>query len=221
MGEIEPALPEDENCHKTSEGMMMMRKENNNSGSDESRAVASDLSFKEDVNFHELWEDECMRYLAREPDFRARLQYEVRVIAISPLFEVKGRHVSTFVSLYENTFGKKIEDSGFSNAARLCRAMPHVVERVILSEQRRIHLVDSSKNHRVVAGIRSGLRRIVYDVLVQHPGGLGFSEMEEECSRLLMEPLCKILTDHGYHSPNVECMLTDMPDIAYISEVGL
>lgn len=174
----------------------------------------------EEENSSELWEDECMRYLEQEPAFRARLQYEVRLVIISPVFEIGGRSISLFTCIYEKKFSKPVENSGFGNAARLCRAMPHVIERDLLSEQGKLHLVDSPKNHRIVAGIRSGLRRVVYDILKLHPDGLGYDEVEVECSRLLGQPLSGVLSDHGYRTPTVEYMLRDMLDIAFINEAG-
>lgn len=172
-------------------------------------------------NILDPWEDECMKYLEREPESRARLQYEVRVIVISPLFELGDRKASSFTTLYEKKFKKPVESSGFSNAARLCRAMPHVIERTLLNERGMLQLVDSSKNHRIVAGIRSGLRRVVYDVLKLHPDGLTFDEVEEECSKLLGLPLDDVLLENGYDTPNVQGMLRDMIDIAFINETGM
>lgn len=160
-----------------------------------------------------------MRYLEREPEFRARLQYEVRVILTSPAFETAGRTVPAFNKLYEKRFGKTVKTTGFSSVARLCRSMPQVVQRNLLQEKGKLQIVDTAKNHRIVAGIRSGLRRAVYDILRSHQG-LDFEEMEEQCTRVFGQSLSEVLTEHGYHMPSVECMLRDMPDIAYLDEGG-
>lgn len=177
--------------------------------------TASEISDEDGIS--NLWEDECMRYLERAPEFRARLQYEVRVILISPAFHVAGRTVTAFSRLYEKKFGRTVDTVGFSTAARLCRSMPHVVQRTLLIDEGRLRLVDTPKNHRIVAGIRSGLRRIIYDILRTHPG-IDLDMIESLCDRVIGQPLNEVLSDHGYQSASVECLLRDMPDIVFLDE---
>lgn len=171
----------------------------------------------DDCSYDSLWEDECMRYLERAPEFRARLQYEVRVILSSPAFQVAGCTVSAFSRIYQKTFKKTFDTVGFSTAARLCRSMPHVVQRALLIDDGKLQLVDTPKNHRIVGGIRSGLRRVVYDVLSVHRG-IYINAVEGLCDQLIGQPLKEVLVDHGYHTASVECMLRDMPDIAFLDE---
>lgn len=166
-----------------------------------------------------LWEDECMRYLEQAPEFRARLQYEVRVVLSSPAFQVAGCTVSEFPRVYQKTFKKTFDNVGFSTAGRLCRSMPHVVQRALLVEDGKLQLVDTPKNHRIVGGIRSGLRRFVYDVLSVHRG-IDLNVVERQCDQLIGQPLKEVLLNHGYHTASVECMLRDMPDIAILDASG-
>ncbi|KAG0555455.1 hypothetical protein KC19_12G170400 [Ceratodon purpureus] len=171
----------------------------------------------DDSNFQNLWEDECMRYLERAPEFRARLHYEVRVILISPAFHVAGRTVTAFARLYEKKFGRTIDSVGFSTAARLCRSMPHVVQRALLIDEGKLRLVDTPKNHRIVAGIRSGLRRFVYGIIKRHQG-FDMDIIETLLYRVIGQPLTEVLIDHGYQTPTIECLLRDAPDIVYLDE---
>ena len=171
----------------------------------------------ENASFSNLWEDECMRYLERAPEFRARLHYEVRVILISPAFHIAGRSIKAFAWLYEKKFGRTVESVGFSTAARLCRSMPHVVQRALLIDEGKLQLVDTPKNHRIVAGIKTGLRRIVYGIVKSHQG-VEIEEIKTLIEKVIMQPLTEVLIDHGYQNPSIECLLRDMPDIVYLDE---
>lgn len=171
----------------------------------------------DDASFSSLWEDECMRYLERAPEFRARLHYEVRVILVSPAFHIAGRTVTAFARLYEQKFGRTIESVGFSTAARLCRSMPHVVQRALLIDEGKLQLVDTPKNHRIVAGIKSGLRRIVYSV-IKNQQGFDIKEVEILLNKVIDQPLNEVLVDHGYQNPTIECLLRDLPDIIFLDE---
>ncbi|XP_073386626.1 uncharacterized protein [Physcomitrium patens] len=184
---------------------------------DDMVASPTTIEVPENGSFINLWEDECMTYLERPPEYRARLQYQVRVILISPAFHVAGRTVTAFSSFYEKKFGRTVEASGFSTSARLCRSMPHVVQRLLLIDEGKLQLVDTPKNHRIVAGIRSGLRRIVYEILRTHQW-LHLDTIESLCEGAIGQPLHEVLIDHGYHTASVECMLHDMPDIAHLDE---
>jgi hypothetical protein len=158
-----------------------------------------------------------MRYLERAPEFRARLHYEVRVVLISPAFHAAGHTVTAFAYLYEKKFGRTIESVGFSTAARLCRSMPHVVQRALLIDEGKLQLVDTPKNHRIIAGIRSGLRRIVYGIIKSHQG-VDIETIESLLDRVIGQSLCEVLIDHGYQNPTIECLLRDIPDLVYLDE---
>ncbi|KAJ7521702.1 hypothetical protein O6H91_19G064600 [Diphasiastrum complanatum] len=168
----------------------------------------------------DLWNKEFQKYLDQKPEFRARLQYQVRCILIVPAFEAGGCSVSAFEQFYRKKFRRGIKATGFSTAARLCRAMPHVVQRRLLDEERKLYLVESSKNFRVVAGIRSGLRRIVYDIVKLHSQGLLVDEFVQECSRVMGRPLATVLTELAYGTPNVDSMIRDMLDIISLRNHG-
>ncbi|KAL3695392.1 hypothetical protein R1sor_009468 [Riccia sorocarpa] len=181
------------------------------SESEESEKNLADTSLvqnEEDDGDDDVYET----FLELSPEMRAKLEYQVRVVLVCPLFE-SSRKLSEFSTVYKKKFGRDVEQSGFGTAGRLCRAMPHIVQRSRLEKDGELWLVDSAKNRRAVAGIRSGLRRIVYDVLKESSEKMSFEQLEEKCSEALGKPLVEILTEHGYDVPTVECLVKDMPDL--------
>jgi hypothetical protein len=107
---------------------------------------------------------EFQQYLDPAPQFRARVQYRVRIVLIHPLFVLGGQSESAFLNIYDKIFGKNLLSTGFRSVTELCQAMPHVVNRKGIDEQGELCLVESSNNLRAVASIRSGLKRIVKTV---------------------------------------------------------
>ncbi|CAM6087996.1 unnamed protein product [Calypogeia fissa] len=172
----------------------------------------------------EVAEDkEYVAYLELSPEFQAKLQYRVRVVLISPRFELKNRKLSEFFDIFRSKFGVNDEEGSFcfSSVPSLCRAMPSVIQRRQLGDTEELILVDSAENRRAVSGIRSGLRRIVYDALKSVPEELTCAELEGRCSELLGRPLVEVLGEHGYDTPTVESLVKDMPDITCFKEAGL
>lgn len=159
---------------------------------------------------------EFQQYLDPSPQFRARLQYRVRIVLIHPLFVLGGQSESSFLNIYNKIFGKSLLSSGFRSVTELCQAMPHVVNRKVIDEQGELCLVESSNNLRAVASIRSGLRRIVYNILQSHPQGITSHNFEEEFYNETGKTLTDVLKDHAYSIPRAECMVRDMLDIAYL-----
>lgn len=159
---------------------------------------------------------EFQQYLDPAPQFRARVQYRVRIVLIHPLFVLGGQSESAFLNIYDKIFGKNLLSTGFRSVTELCQAMPHVVNRKGIDEQGELCLVESSNNLRAVASIRSGLRRIVYNILQSHPQGMTSHNFEEEFYNETGKTLTDVLKDHAYSIPRAECMVRDMLDIAYL-----
>lgn len=159
---------------------------------------------------------ECQQYLDPVPQFRARIQYRVRTVLIHPLFVLGGQSESAFLNIYNKIFGKDILSAGFRSVTELCQAMPHVVSRKGIDERGELCLVESSNNLRAVASIRSGLRRIVYNILKSHTQGMTSHNFEEEFYNETGKTLTDVLKDHAYSIPRAECMIRDMLDIAYL-----
>ncbi|KAG6557557.1 hypothetical protein Mapa_000833 [Marchantia paleacea] len=199
-------------------GLKIKKYENELYSENEKELSVSGLVVQDEDDHDE--DEDYDAFLELSPETRAKLQYQVRVVLVSPLFEGKDRKLSAFSSVYKKKFGRDLEETGFSSAARLCRAMPHVVQRSRLEKEGELILVDSAKNRRAVAGIRSGLRRIVHDVLKESSEKMSFEQLEERCSELLGAPLVEILTEHGYDTPTVECLVKDMPDIVACEKDG-
>ncbi|EFJ28529.1 hypothetical protein SELMODRAFT_411392 [Selaginella moellendorffii] len=190
-------------------------------GWDEEEAEKSECTSQSSWDEEEDEQDEVQSFLEETPEFRAKVQYQVRVVALIPGFENSGRKVSTFPHFYKLRFGKSLlEKTGFSSADLLCKSMPHVIQRQALDEHGQVLLVESPKNTRIVAGIRSGLRRIVFHVLRQYPKGVSAGILDEECSKLLARPLSVVLSELTYDTPNVECMVRDMADIASFRQLS-
>ncbi|GLJ41225.1 hypothetical protein SUGI_0853340 [Cryptomeria japonica] len=160
---------------------------------------------------------EIQRYFDQSPEFRFRLQYQVRVILLHPLFVLGGQKQSAFLNIYKKIFRKNFLSSGFSSVRDLCKAMPHVVNGKLLDEKGELYLVESSKNLRVVAGIRSGLRRIVFNIVQSHPLGISSDKFEEEIYNEIGKTLTDVLTEHAYAKPKVEWMVRDMLDIVFFN----
>ncbi|BBN11622.1 hypothetical protein MPTK1_5g13470 [Marchantia polymorpha subsp. ruderalis] len=199
-------------------GLKIKKYENELYSDNEKELSVSGLVVQDEDDHDE--DEDYDAFLELSAETRAKLQYQVRVVLVSPLFEGKDRKLSAFSGVYKKKFGRDLEETGFSSAARLCRAMPHVVQRSRLEKEGELILVDSAKNRRAVAGIRSGLRRIVHDVLKESSEKMSFEQLEERCSELLGAPLVDILTEHGYDTPTVECLVKDMPDIVACEKDG-
>ncbi|KAL2610369.1 hypothetical protein R1flu_028942 [Riccia fluitans] len=183
--------------------------------SDRNFAVGGLVQNEQDDGDNDVYE----AYLELSPEMRAKLEYQVRVVLVCPIFE-SSKKLSRFSMVYKKKFGRDVEQTGFGSAARLCSAMPHIVQRSRLEKDEELWLVDSAKNRRAVAGIRSGLRRIVYDVLKESSQKMLFEQLEEMCSEALGKPLVEILTEHGYETPTVECLVKDMPDLVICEKEG-
>lgn len=157
---------------------------------------------------------EFQQYSDPSPQFRARLQYRVRIVLIHPLFVQGGQSESAFLNIYNKIFGKSLVSTGFRSVTEFCQAMPYVVNRKVIDERGELCLVESSNNLRAVAGIRSGLRRIVYNILQSHPQGITSHNFEQEFYNETGKTLTDVLKDHTYSIPRAECMVRDMLDIA-------
>ncbi|KAH9325137.1 hypothetical protein KI387_005315 [Taxus chinensis] len=156
---------------------------------------------------------EIQQYFDQSPEFRFRLQYQVRVILIHPLFVLGGQKQSAFLNIYNKIFRKGFLSTGFSSVSKVCKAVPHVVNGKLLDEKSELCLVESSKNLRVVAGIRSGLRRIVYNIVQSYPQGISSDNFEGEFYNEIGKTLTDVLKEHGYTIPKVEWMVRDMLDL--------
>eukprot|EP00850_Spirogloea_muscicola_P015522 SM000119S25665 [mRNA] locus=s119:434127:435448:+ [translate_table: standard] len=153
-----------------------------------------------------------------DPYARARLQYGVLLILSSPAFEQAGRTEAAFKSLYQQRFGLQLGSvAGFHSAAGLCRAMSHIVHEGLFEARGQLFLRDTVKNRRLVAGIRSGLRRVVYQLLSLQPQGLTEDSFKEVLSRATGRPLDDVLHEHGYKPGSCRKLLLDLCDLVDVS----
>eukprot|EP00850_Spirogloea_muscicola_P011425 SM000071S21049 [mRNA] locus=s71:134360:139221:+ [translate_table: standard] len=150
--------------------------------------------------------DERKSYKMLDPYARARLQYEA------------GRTEATFKSLYQQRFGLQLGSvAGFQSAAGLCRAMPHIVHEGLFEARGQLFLRDTVKNRRLVAGIRSGLRRVVYQLLSLQRQGLTEDSFSEVFSKATGRHLDDVLHEHGYKPGSCRKLLLDLCDLVEVS----